>query len=148
MLFYWICDICSWRMWETGLPKWINTITSSRWPWHFVPIPVIFLMLYRLLLSREQTCTRHCLCLSQTYTSVYMRHCPYTLLSVNPQSIFTVLWSDYSTSWLDIPFLAWHWKGAKAHSQGLILNTKSRKVQNGILLTGFWKSTCSYLFPY
>lgn len=53
MLFYWISCVCSWCMWGAGFPKWINTITSSRWLQHLVPFPVIVLMLYWLLLSWE-----------------------------------------------------------------------------------------------
>lgn len=82
MLFYWICCVCSWCMWRTGLPKWINTTTSSRWLWHFVPFPVIVLMLYWLLLSREQNL--HAVLLIP-FTHL---HHSRTLQSVNPQSIF------------------------------------------------------------
>lgn len=69
-------------MWRTGLPKWINTITSSRWLWHFVPFPVIALMLYWLPLSGEQK-PHAALPLPSTHL-----HRSHTLLSVNPQSIF------------------------------------------------------------
>lgn len=82
MLLNWMCCVCAWCMWRTGLPKWINTITSSRWPWHFVPFPVIVLMLYWLLLSGEQR-LHAALPLPSTHL-----HRSHTLLSVNPQSIF------------------------------------------------------------
>ncbi len=75
VLFYWICCVCSWCMWGAGLPKWINTITSSRWLRHLVPLPVIVLMLYWLLLSREpnlHAVLLHCI----PFTHIILRHTP------------------------------------------------------------------------
>lgn len=54
MWVQWICNVCGWYMWRGGFPKWINTITSSRWLQHLVPLSLIVLMLYWLPLSREQ----------------------------------------------------------------------------------------------
>lgn len=70
MLFYWICCVCSWCMWGAGLPKWINTITSSRWLRHLVPLPVIVLMLYWLPLSREPN-LHAVLLIPHTHTHTY-----------------------------------------------------------------------------
>lgn len=78
VLFYWICCVCSWCMWGAGLPKWINTITSSRWLRHLVPLPVIVLMLYWLLLSREpnlHAVLLHCI----PFTHIILHHTTSTI---------------------------------------------------------------------
>ena len=70
MLLYWIYCVCSWCMWGSGLPKWINTITSSRWLRHLVPLPVIVLMLYWLPSSREPN-LHAVLCIPFTHTRTH-----------------------------------------------------------------------------
>lgn len=106
--------VCRWCMWRVSLPKWINTITSSRWLQHLVPLSVIVLMLYWLLLSREPNLcavlfipSTHAHANMHTHTYYPLPHtstiptllCPWTH---NP--FFMELWNDYATSWLDTPF--------------------------------------------
>lgn len=138
-----------------AVPKWINAITALRRPWHSVPPPAaIVLMPYWLLLSGEPDLRCH---------AAYSRHTPSTLsqrffphhhlpLSVNPQSIFTVLWSDYSASWLDTPLSGPRWKSGEARSGwrlgsgrgtntlSLILNAQSttRRVKKIKGKTSLW----------
>lgn len=91
VLFYWICCVCSWCMRGAGLPKWINTITSSRWLRHLVPLPVIVLMLYWLLLSRKLNACSPAFTDTHTHTSSFITHLhhSHTLPSAkSPQSIF------------------------------------------------------------
>ena len=94
-LFYWICCVCSWCMRGAGLPKWINTITSSRWLRHLVPLPVIILMLYWLLLSRKLNACSTAYSF-HTHTHTHTHHPSSHTFTIptlshpqkNPQSIF------------------------------------------------------------
>lgn len=103
--------LCSWVLWRTcdsveipafvvdarggaSIPKCINTITSSRWLEHLVSLFVIVLMLYWLLLSREQkrACNTvdsfHKCSQTHTHTLVPASHCHRLALTTkNSQSI-------------------------------------------------------------
>lgn len=102
-----------------AVPKWINAITALRRPWHSVPPPAaIVLMPYWLLLSGEPDLRCHAAYSRHTPSTLFQRFFPHhhLPLSVNPQSIFTVLWSDYSASWLDTPLSGPRWKCGEARS--------------------------------
>lgn len=139
MLFYWICCVCSWCVLGVGLPKWINTITSSKWLWHLVPLPVIILMFYRLLLSREPN-LHAMLLIPLTNIHIILHHTPspfpHSAIRKPTIHFFMALWNDYATSWLDTLFIRSHWKDDQACWEGgsKVDVIKALRVYNSICL--------------
>lgn len=113
-----VVDACG----GVSIPKCINTITSSRWLEHLVSLFVIVLMLYWLLLSREQkrVCNTvdsfHKCSHTETHTHLFLHHTDIVSLS-QPKSHNTFLkvyWDACVMGWLDVSFVHSYWKNGKA----------------------------------